>query len=142
MKQDLIARSSVTIDAPKEAVWEALVDPASIKKYMFGSDVISDWRQGSSIVWRGEWKGKSYEDKGVILDLKPGQLLRYSHFSPLSGVPDEPENYHTVTIDLARDGDKTRVSLTQDNNDTEESRDHSQKNWETMLDSLKKLLET
>jgi len=47
---------------------------------------------------------------------KPERILRYSHFSPLSGVPDRPENYHTVTIELSGDGDQTKVSLAQDNN--------------------------
>ena len=65
----------------------ALVDPAAIKQYMFGTTVESDWREGSSIVWKGEWQGRAYEDKGVILRLEPGRLLQYSHFSPLSGAP-------------------------------------------------------
>jgi len=33
------------------------------------------------------------------------------------------------------------VSLSQDNNPTEEARVHSEKNWETMLVDLKQLLE-
>ncbi len=61
---------------------------------MFGTDVVSDWKQGSTIVWKGEYKGKKYEDKGVIFKLEQNQTLQYSHFSPLSGKPDVPENYH------------------------------------------------
>ena len=106
-----------------------------------GSTVISDWKKGSKIVFKGEWKGKPYEDKGLILQLDPGKRLQYSHFSPLMGKPDTPENYHTVTIDLASEGKRSRVSLTQDNNDTEETRDHSAKNWEMMLTGLKKYVE-
>jgi len=34
-----------------------------------------------------------------------------------------------------------QVSLSQDNNTTEQARDHSQKNWEVMLTGLKRLLE-
>jgi hypothetical protein len=37
--------------------------------------------------------------------------------------------------------DRTRVSLTQDNNATEEARPHSKKNWAMMLGGLKKFLE-
>jgi hypothetical protein len=33
------------------------------------------------------------------------------------------------------------VSLSQDNNATEEARGHSEKNWAMMLDELKKLVE-
>jgi len=117
------------------------VTPEAIKQYMFGANVISDWREGSPIVWKGEWQGKSYEDKGVILRIKPGRMIRYSHFSPLSGLPDKPENYHTVTIELSAEGNQTHVSLNQDNNPTEEARAHSEKNWRMMLSSLKKFLE-
>ena len=142
MEKGLVAESSTEIAAPRSKVWKALTDPASIKKYMFGADVESDWREGSPITWKGEWQGKKYEDKGVILQMKPERTLSYSHFSPLSGKPDRPENYHTVTIDLSGQGARTGVMLTQDNNATEEMRDQSAKNWSMMLSSLKKLLES
>jgi uncharacterized protein YndB with AHSA1/START domain len=144
MDKNLIAKASVDIDASSDEVWEALVQPEAIKEYMFGTNVVTDWREGSPITWKGEWKGKAYEDKGEILRLEPGRTLQYSHFSPLSGLPDTSENYHTVTIELADDGDhgeETHVSLTQDNNPTEEAREHSEENWGVMLDGLKKFLE-
>ena len=141
MNDTLIARTHVEINAPVAKVWDALIDPAMIKQYMFGTNVVSNWREGSPIVWKCEWKGKPYEDKGVILRLKPGHVLQYSHFSPLSGQPDVPENYHTVTIELSRAGAGTTVTLSQDNNATEEDRQHSEQNWGMMLDSLKKFLE-
>jgi uncharacterized protein YndB with AHSA1/START domain len=141
MDTNLIARASVTINAPSEKVWGALVNPEAIKQYMFGTNVVADWREGSPIIWRGEWQGKPYEDKGVILQFKPGRTLQYSHFSPLSGLPDKPESYHTVTIEMSREGNQTRISLAQDNNPTEQARDHSEKNWRIMLTALKKFLE-
>jgi uncharacterized protein YndB with AHSA1/START domain len=141
MNTNLIARTSVTVNATNAKVWEALVNPEAIKQYYFGTNAVSDWLEGSPIVWKGEFKGKQYEDKGVILRLESGKVLQYSHFSPLSGLPDKPENYHTVTIELSGEGNQTRVSLTQDKNSTEEARDHSQQNWGTMLASLKKFLE-
>jgi uncharacterized protein YndB with AHSA1/START domain len=141
MEKSLIAKASTNIHAPMEQVWEALVNPEAIQQYMFGTQVVSDWREGSPIVWKGEWQGKAYEDRGVILKIRPGRAIRYSHFSPLSGLPDFPENYHTVTIELSPVGNRTHVSLEQDKNTTEEERDHSQKMWETMLASLKKYLE-
>ena len=125
MDKNLIARASVTINAPSEIVWDALVNPEAIKQYMFGTNVVSDWREGSPIIWQGEWQGRAYEDKGVILQRKPGRTLQYSHFSPLSGLPDKPESYHTVTIELSDEGDQTRVLLAQDNNLTEQAREHS-----------------
>jgi uncharacterized protein YndB with AHSA1/START domain len=142
MEKNLVAQASTDIDASPKEVWNALLDPEAIRQYMFGARVDSDWREGSPIVWRGEWQGKAYEDKGVVLRVRPEQKLAYSHFSPLSGMRDEPESYHTVTIELSPKGNRTRVTLAQDKNRTEEARDHSQKNWETMLEGLKKFVET
>jgi uncharacterized protein YndB with AHSA1/START domain len=141
VSSNLIARCSISIAAPPERVWEALVTPSAIKQYMLGTNVVSDWKEGSPIVWKGEWQGRKYEDKGEIRQLKPGRALQYTHFSPLAGLPDRPEHYHTVTIQLSPEGERTRVSLTQDKNPTEEARSHSEKNWGMMLEGLKKLLE-
>lgn len=139
--QNLIAKSTVTINAPKAKVWAALVTPAAIKQYMFGADVRSDWKQGAPITWTGEWQGKPYQDKGVIKQIQRERVLQYTHFSPLSGQPDRPENYHTVTIELSDGNAQTMVVLTQDNNPTEEARAHSEKNWNVMLGGLKQFVE-
>ena len=60
---------------------------------------------------------------------------------PLSGLPDTPEHYHTVIIDLAGNGTRTEVMLAQDHHTTEAARMHSEKNWKMMLDGLKKYVE-
>ncbi len=137
----LIANASITINAPVESVWDALTDLARVKRYMFGSDVATDWKVGSPITWKGEWNGKPYEDKGVILKNEPPRVLEYSHFSPLLGKPDLPENYHVVRIELADEGGTTRVDLVQGNNATEEARAHSEGGWKMMLGALKKEVE-
>jgi uncharacterized protein YndB with AHSA1/START domain len=141
MHQGFMAEASISINVPVAKVWDALVNPEVIKRYMFGTEVVSEWTKGSPIVWKGTWKGKRYEDRGLILGLEPERVLQYSHFSPLSGLPDKAENYHTVTLRLTAGENQTLVSLSQDNNPTEEAREHSQKNWGMMLASLKKTLE-
>ena len=95
-----------------------LVDPETIKHYMLGTNVMSDWQEGSAITWKREWQGKPYEDKGVILRSKPPRLVQYPYFDPLSGLPDEPENYHKLTIELTGEANRTRLSLAQDKNPT------------------------
>jgi uncharacterized protein YndB with AHSA1/START domain len=141
MKNTLIAQAHITISAPIANVWDALVNPAMIKQYMFGTNAVSDWKEGSPIVWKGEWEGKPYEDKGVILQLKPERVLQYSHFSPLSGQADVPANYHTLTIELSPEEKGTMLRLSQDNNSTEEDREHSEKMWGMMLTGIKRVLE-
>jgi uncharacterized protein YndB with AHSA1/START domain len=141
MENNFVARADININASLEDVWNALVDPEAIHQYMFGATVVTDWRQGSPIVWRGTWEGRPFEDKGEILQLMPGEMLQYSHFSPLSGDADLPENYHTVTVDLSQRGEQTHVGLAQDGNASDEERQHAEENWGMMLSSLKNYLE-
>lgn len=138
---DFIAKAQITINVPADKVWEALITPAIIKKYMFGTTVTSDFKKGSPITWKGEWQGKFYEDKGTILESLPKTKLQYTHFSPLSELADIPENYHSVTVELKSNNNQTEVLLSQDNNETEQAREHSEKNWAMMLSGLKELLE-
>ena len=142
MNEKLTARATTTIYAPVSKVWQALVNPEIIKQYLFGTDVVSDWMEGSPIIYKGEWQGKPFEDKGKILKIEPEKLLRSTHWSPLSGVADTPENYHTVTYQLSEKDGSTDVTITQDNNANEEERVHSEQNWKTVLDGMKKLLES
>ena len=141
MNRPLVAEVRTSIDANRNLVWRALVSPAAIKQYMLGADVESDWTPGSDITWRGEYNRRRFEDHGEIVDIEPEHLLRYTHFSGSSGQPDRPENYHTVTIDLAEAGTVTEVLLSQDNNPNEAARAESEKNWWLMLEGLKKYVE-
>ena len=141
MQKGLMATATVTIGSDASKVWKSLTTPEAIKKWMFGADVESEWQIGSPIIWSGEFNGKKYKDKGEILRFEPRLALSFSHFSPLSGEPDIPENYHTVDIRLSEKERTTTVSLDQDNNANEESRAESEKNWKAVLDDLKKQVE-
>ena len=116
MKENLTANASISLDATPSKVWEALTNPKLIKQYMFGTEVTSDWKEGNPITWKGEYKGKSYKDKGVIKKIKMNKILQHTYLSGMSGKEDKPENYVTVTYKLSKDYDKTRLTLTQDNN--------------------------
>ena len=141
MNKGLIAKASATINVSVAKVWDALINPAIIKQYMFGTDVVSDWKEGSPIVWKGQWEGKVYEDIGKILKMEKEKMIQYSHFSPLSGQSNVPENYHIVSVELSGHKRKTTILLSQDNNTTEGDREHSERNWQMMLETMKKLLE-
>src|SRR6266545_6060397 len=141
MNEKFIAKATTTINAPASKVWDALTEPELIKQYMFGTDVISDWKVGSSIIYRGEWQGKAFEDKGKVLEVKREKSLVSTHWSPLSGVPDSPENYHTVAYDLVENDGKTEVTITQDNNASAEEKTESENNWKQILEGMKKLIE-
>jgi uncharacterized protein YndB with AHSA1/START domain len=103
---DYVATAETEIDAPRDKVWAALTDPEQIKEYMFGSQVVTDWKRGSPIVWKGEYEGKAYEDKGEIVEIEPERRLKVTHFSPLSGQEDRPESYHTLLYELEGAGER------------------------------------
>jgi uncharacterized protein YndB with AHSA1/START domain len=122
---------STKIAAPPTKVWKALTTPETIKSYFFGAD--------------GDWKGEHFQDKGEIITFAPERRLAYSHWSPLSNTEDAPENYHKLTFDLAGDDDGTRVTLRQDAAPGEDVNEKTlaewKRNWETLLDGLKKAVE-
>lgn len=136
-----VAKAQIDVAAPASEVWHAMTDPETIAKYFFGSQVQTNWQPGSPIVWKGEYDGEHYEDKGKILDVEPSRLLRVTHFSPMTGLPDKPENYHTLTYELTERGGTTHVSLTQANNGSEAEAERATANWAAMLDGLKKTVE-
>ena len=141
------SRVNNTINASPADVWKGLTNLATFKKFFFGSDVATDWKVGSPITFRGEWKGKPYEDKGVVKSVDEGKRLAFTHWSPLSGMADIPENYHIVAFDLKPAGSGTEVTLSQTNqNDAEPltgaNRADYDKNWTMVLDGLKKAAET
>ena len=143
MSKGFEAVKTITIDAPKAEVWDALTKPDKVKQYMHGTNMTTDWKEGSPISWKGEWKGKAYEDKGKVLEVEPQKRLQYTHWSPMGGSEDRPENYQTVTYDLAGDNGKTALTLTQDNNATQEEADKmAQDNWGPVLEGLKKVAES
>jgi uncharacterized protein YndB with AHSA1/START domain len=144
---EITAEAMVDIDATPSEVWRSLTDPARLKQYYLGAEVETDWQVGSPITFKGEWEGKPYEDKGEILVFEPERKLAYSHFSPMGGKPDAPENYHVVEVTLDEREGATRVTLRQSNLEggaTEEdraNRDDYENNWKQMLDGLKKTTE-
>ena len=138
------AQVSKTVQAPVDEVWRALTTPETVRSFFMGAEVESDFTVGSPIRFKGAFKGKAYEDKGEILVAEPGKQLSFSHYSPMSGAPDAPENYHVVTYDLEPDGARTQVTLTQSNlrggvtPSDEKQRAEFEKTWASVLDGLDK----
>jgi len=141
MTEELTATIGVDIQAPASAVWSALTDPDKIKLYLFGTHTVCDWHVGSSITYSGEWQGKAYEDKGVILESVPGERLVMTYWSSFSGVADVPENYQKITYRLEPIAGGTRLTVVQEGHRSPEAKEHSQQNWRVVLDGLKKILE-
>ena len=141
MATNLIAKASTNISAPASRVWDALTNPDVIRQYFFGTQAVSDWKEGSSLEFKGEWEGKKYVDKGVILKSEPEKLFQYTYLSSFSNLPDLPENYANITYELYEEDGETELTVKQENVASEEVRKHSEQNWATVLKNLKDLLE-
>jgi|GEM_PF-301894 len=140
------AQVAKVIAASAPEIWTALTTPAALKQFFFGADVVTDWRVGSPIRMSGEFKGKTYEDKGDIVTFDAPRQLSFSHWSAMSGLADTPANYHLVTFDLVPEGEATRVTLSQANlvggataSDIEHRADN-ENNWASVLDGLAEVL--
>lgn len=141
MDKDLIFSTKILIAVKPEKLWFALTDRETIKKYFFGTEAISDWKVGSSLIFQGEHEGKTYQDKGKILSAEPGALLQYSYWSGWSGLEDKEENYSLVTYELGKQGNNTLLKLSQKGFANEDNLAHAEGGWTMVLDNLKKLLE-
>ena len=141
MSREISTRASVTIEAPADEVWKALTTPALIKHWFFGVDTETDWKVGSPIVHRGEYRGQPYEDVGTIERMEPGRLLVHTHWSQASGLPDRPENHQEVTWALSGSDGVTELSVTERNLPSEDAKNVSDQAWAAALAALKQLLE-
>jgi uncharacterized protein YndB with AHSA1/START domain len=137
----LIAKSSIQINNTVDEAWKALVDPEIVAKYMLGSQQVSDWQKGSSIIWRKDFNGRRFEDKGEILEITPLQSLKYTHYSPASGKPDAPKNYQTVSVTLQENAKGTTIELSSDNNSSEKEKEMTEKIWAYYFQGLKIIMD-
>ena len=136
----LTLKTTIIFDEPIAKVWKGLTDPAIVKQYFFGTNLISDFKKGSRITFSGEWEGKAYADGGVILEIEPPKLLKYTYWSSMSGTEDKPENYHNVTYELHEKAGVTELVIIQEGVKNQQALEHSEQNWQTVFDGLKDLL--
>ena len=148
MNPPLIVKDSISINAPVSKVWDALVNPAQTKKYMFGCETVSDWKIGSPLHWRMELDGKEFiAVKGIIRDIDPEKFLAYTTIDPNSGIEDIPENYLTVTYTLSTENGQTELTATQGDYSRVGDGDKRYKEtvdgggWMPILVEIKKLVE-
>lgn len=149
MKQ-LIVKSNIKINASASKVWDVLTNPAETKKYMFGCETVSDWKVGSSLLWKGTYDGKEMVFvKGTIKDIQQGKFLAYTTIDPNSTVEDIPENYVTVTYSLSEENGTTTLAVTQGDFATVADGERRYKEtynngegWNPILVAIKKMVES
>ena len=75
--------------------------------------------------------------RATVVAVDEPNRLEVTHFSPLTGQEDVPENYHTLVYALDADEEGTKVTITQDNNGDQDEADRNAATWGQMLESLK-----
>ena len=134
--------STITINASKQRVWDALTKPELVKQWQYGSDLITNWEPGSSIRFSTEWQGKLFEQWGTVLEMQPNELIQYNLFAPRPDLEDKPENYFIISYVLTGDGDKTQLQIIQEDNRPGAVQEEPQGKESPILQMLKNIAET
>lgn len=142
MDNNLIATQSIEINTNAETVWEVLTNPEKIKIYLFGTETITDWKVGSSIMFQGEYNGQRYRDKGNVIECVKNKVLSYNYWSGFSGLEDKPENYSLVTYQIEDSTEnKVKFTWTQKGFANKDGQCHTEQGLKTMLEQIKKMAE-
>ena len=150
MKAPLIIKNEILINASVQAVWDALTNPAQTKKYMYGCEAISTWKQGDTLNWKGEYNGKEMIFvTGKIVRIEPETYLEYTTFDPNSSMENNAANHLTVSYQLQEENKQTKLTVTQGDYSKVAEGDRRYKEtynngegWNPILMEIKKLVET
>jgi uncharacterized protein YndB with AHSA1/START domain len=143
---ELNIKKSITLNADALKVWEALTKPEIIKKYMSGTEVISDWKVGSPILWVGTTEGdERVKIKGSIEKIEVGKLIQFSTLDLDADSIDIPTNYVKSTFELTPKLGKTLLSVTEgDYSQIDDGRKRfveADGGWNRTLNALKAYIE-
>jgi uncharacterized protein YndB with AHSA1/START domain len=150
MIEPLIVKNNISIKAPSAKVWDALVNPEQTKKYMFGCEALSEWREGTQLLWQGKHEGKDVVFvKGEIVRIVPEKFLAYTTIDPNNpAIADLPENYVIVTYSLTEKDGSTLLEVTQgdfsmvaDGEKRYKETYNNGEGWDPVLTEIKKLVE-
>ncbi len=104
--------------------------------------MFTDRKVGNPIAFSGEFNGKEYEGKGILINVETNNQLQDSHWSPFDGLADEPKNYRIWTFGLNKKGEIIQLSITEDIIPTEKQKNRSDGFWNEVLLKIKQLVET
>ena len=142
-----VIENSVTIDAAPSEVWRALTDPDWMKQWMaepeMRLEIITDWKVGSPIIVKGRHNNVDFENKGTVLEFEPNSILRYSHLSSVSRLPDNAENYTVIEFRLARvEENSTLLNVRTSNFPSEPIFKHWEFYWRVTIEVVKRFIES
>ena len=139
-------RSQVSIRAPADKVWSALVDVEQVRQWWGASEGVIEPRKGGAwaLAWSGEGRGLHHVASGVIRSLVPGKRLRIEPLVYFNAEHPAPELMR-MSVSLKEQGGSTRVIVRQEPlgnvPDWEQYSELAVKGWRETLANLKRFLE-
>ena len=146
MHKTMIIKKEIDFDFSKKQVWNLLTNPELTKQYMYGCEVLSEWKVGSPIIWKGitEDGTEVIYVKGEIIEIEKEKKVTFTMFDPNKGMEDKLENYVNLTYELQKLKNGTKLILTQgDFSKAENGKDRyeeSSKGWEMVLPIMEKVI--
>lgn len=144
----MIIKETVIFKADKTQVWDLLINPEMTKQYMFGCELISDWKVGSPVLWKGKTEDGSevVYVKGKLLEFEEGQKITMTTFDPNAGWEDIPINHVNFSYELMEVENGTELTVIQGDFagaiDGQKRYEESKAGWSQMVIPLmKKLVE-
>lgn len=135
---------SITINAPREKVWEILWNDDTYRKWTSafneGSHAVTDWKEGSQVLFLdGDGRGMVSRIARKI----PNEYMSFEHLGEVNGATNTDaatwagakENYTLTAVN-----GKTELSMDMDIE--EEYKEMFSKMWPIALDNIKKLAES
>lgn len=137
--EKFIVQQSVKIKAQPAQVWDALTNPDKTKKYFFHCKVLSDWKKGSPITFKGKlFYLIPIKMTGKIEAIEQNRLLKYTLSNGKSNT------HSTVTDELSYNNGITTLSISDDvgqGEGAEKRYKKSVKGWQKVLTGLKEIVE-
>jgi uncharacterized protein YndB with AHSA1/START domain/DNA-binding transcriptional ArsR family regulator len=129
----------IYIRTTPERLWRAITDPADTRRYYFGTEVQSDWKVGSRLVYLD---GGQVTLDCKILEIEPGHRLVHS-FTMAYDPEMASERPSRVTWEIEKLGNACRLTLVHDEFDGEtKTYREVEHGWAHILSGLKTLIET
>jgi len=126
-----------------EKLWQALTDPAFIRKYWFGTTQECTWEKGAS--WKMIYDDGRVTDAGEVLEIDPPRklVLKWrNEFRPEL----KAEGYSQMTYELEASGDAgdlVKLTVVHEIDQPDSKLIHAVNGgWPRILSNLKTLLET
>lgn len=138
-------RNTLDVNAPIEMVWKVLTSNEFIPQYMFGCIAETDWKPGSTLLWKGAADGKIYV-KGRIVSIDAPRRLEYTIIDPNNpAIADIPQNYLTMNYSLTEADGHTVLEIAQGDfskvANGQQRFEESRGGHDYILQSIKKLAE-